>query len=133
MNVKENEPAWLTSSIIRIMHAESLSLFGGSSGIRDENLLESAITRAKNKYLYNPECNLYDLAASYAYGLIRNHAFVDGNKRIALLSIRLFLFLNGIHFIPDHIEAVTVMEDLAADIMSEDTLSRWIMENCSPL
>ena len=123
------EPNWLTLAQVQILHAESIRLFGGLSGVRDAGLLESALAKAQQLYAYGDAPTLFDLAAAYAFGLARNHAFLDGNKRIALLSIRAFLFKNGYHFAPDQIETVTTIEGLASGTVSQEALSTWIAQN----
>src|SRR3954468_2603328 len=91
------EPEWLDVNIVLDVHAEQLALFGGADGIRDLGLLESALARPNNKFAYG-EGDLAALVAAYAFGLARNHPFVDGNKRAAFGSIIVFLGLNGIDF-----------------------------------
>lgn len=124
------EPHWLTVSRIRILHAETIRLFGGLPGVRDIGLLESAIDRPRNLHAYNPDLTLFDLAAAYAFGLTRNHPFSDGNKRASALAIRAFLFLNGWVFNPTQDEMAVMIEELAAGNVEERELSEWIKENC---
>ncbi len=126
------EPTWLNITQVRMMHSESLQLFGGSAGIRDAGLLESALVRPRNKWLYDSDTSLFELAASYGFGIAKNHAFIDGNKRISLLAIRAFLFLNGYQFVPNEVETVTVIEGLAAGTVDEQVLAAWIEVNSSP-
>src|SRR5215472_7463179 len=92
-----NEPQWLDTGIILDIHAEQLALFGGADGVRDLGLLEAALGRAPNKFAYGGN-DLAALAAAYAFGIARNHPFVDGNKRTAFASMIVFLGLNGIDF-----------------------------------
>ena len=129
---RPKEPTWLSVIQVRMMHLESLQLFGGSAGIRDPALLESALDRPRNKWHYNSEVSLFELAAAYGFGIAKNHAFVDGNKRISLLAIRAFLFVNGQRFTPEEVETVTVIEGLAAGRVDEQTLAAWVETNCSP-
>src|SRR2546423_7950918 len=91
------EPAWLDLDIVLDFHAEQLALFGGPDGIRDLGLLESALARPVNKFAYG-ETSLAALAAAYGFGIVRNHPFIDGNKRTALASVIVFLGLNGLGF-----------------------------------
>lgn len=112
-----------------MLHNESLALFGGSSGIRDSGLLESALSRPIHRYTYEESVSIFDLAATYCFGIVKNHAFVDGNKRAGLLSARAFLFLNGFHFSPDQIETVKMIEGLAASVVSESELADWLKSN----
>ena len=110
------------------MHAEQLATFGGPAGVRDEGMLESALARPLNKFAYG-ETDLAALAASYAYGLARNHPFVDGNKRAAFMCMMVFLRKNGIEFEPRGPEATVAMVNLASGEITEDGLARWIRDN----
>jgi death on curing protein len=123
-----SEPIWLTVDLVIAFHDEQLKEFGGPSGIRDRSMLESALGRPQNKWNYG-EVDLAVLAAAYAYGVAKNHPFVDGNKRAALLSVIVFLGLNGVRFVADNAEAVVMIRDLAAGEVDEDGLSRWIRDN----
>ncbi|MFA6265297.1 MAG: type II toxin-antitoxin system death-on-curing family toxin [Pseudolabrys sp.] len=123
-----NEPRWLDTSIVLDVHAEQLALFGGADGIRDLGLLESALARPVNKLGYG-ESDLAVLAAAYAFGLARNHPFVDGNKRAAFASIIVFLGLNGFEFDVPPEEATAMILSLAAGEVSEESLARWIRDN----
>ena len=97
-------------------------------GLRDKGLLESALARPQNKFAYG-ETDLAALAAAYAFGIARNHPFVDGNKRSAFAAIIVFLGLNGVDFDVPPPEATAMMLDLAAGLVSEDGLTRWIRDN----
>jgi len=123
-----SEPRWLDTSIVLDVHAEQLALFGGADGIRDLGLLESALGRLLNKFGYG-ETSLASLAAAYAFGIARNHPFVDGNKRTAFASIMVFLGLNGIDFDVPPEAATAVIFGMAAGEISEDGLARWITDN----
>src|SRR5712692_5543398 len=112
------------------VHAEQLALFGGAEGVRDLGLLESALARPLNKLAYG-ETNLAALAAAYAFGIARNHPFVDGNKRTAFASIIVFLGLNGIDFDVPPAAAAAMILALAAGEIHEDGLARWIEDNIS--
>jgi death-on-curing protein len=122
------ELRWLDLNIVLDVHAEQLALFGGADGVRDLGLLESALARPQNKHAYG-ENDLAALAASYAFGLARNHAFVDGNKRAAFASIIVFLGLNGIDFDVPPEQATAMILGLAAGQVSEESLARWIRDN----
>lgn len=122
------EPVWLTSDLVIAIHDEQLRIFGGPPGIRDQGMLESALGRAQNKWSYG-ETDLAALAAAYAFGIGRNHPFVDGNKRAALLSIVTFLGLNDIDFVVDEAEAVVMTLGLASGEIEEEGLARWIRDN----
>lgn len=123
-----NEPVWLDAEIMIDVHAEQLALFGGPEGIRDLGMLESALGRPVNKFSYGEE-DLAALAAAYAFGIARNHPFVDGNKRATFAAIIVFLGLNDIAFAPPPAEATAIILALAAGEVGEDGLARWIRDN----
>lgn len=123
-----NEPEWLDVELVLKFHAEQLALFGGPDGLRDAGLLESAIMRPQNKFAYG-ETDLASLAAAYAFGIARNHPFVDGNKRTALAAMLIFLGLNGIDFDADPPEVTAIILALAAGEVDEAGLTRWITDN----
>lgn len=122
------EPEWLNIEIMLDVHAEQLALFGGADGVRDPGLLESALARPINKFAYG-ETDLASLAAAYAFGIARNHPFVDGNKRAAFASLIVFLGLNGIDFAPRPEAATAIMLSLAAGELGEEGIGRWIRDN----
>jgi death on curing protein len=122
------EPFWLTRQIIVAIHDEQLAIHGGASGLRDEGMLESALDRPKNKWAYE-NAELAELAAAYAFGIARNHPFVDGNKRTSLLALYTFLGVNGVEFNVPEAEAATMILALAAGEVSEESLTRWIRDN----
>ncbi len=97
--------------------------------MRDAGLLQSALGRPQHLWSYEEGATLYDLAAAYGFGIAKNHAFVDGNKRAALLAIRAFLFRNGVRFMPDEVETVQVIEGLAGGAVDEAQLAAWIETN----
>jgi len=123
-----NEPRWLTVAMVEDMHSEQLALFGGPEGIRDRGLLESAVARPKNRWAYEGS-DLPTLAAAYAFGIARNHPFVDGNKRAGFAAMMVFLRFNGVAFAPPAGEATAMMLDLAAGAVAEEGLTRWIADN----
>jgi death on curing protein len=123
-----SEPIWLDTSIVLDVHAEQLALFGGADGVRDLGLLESALGRPLNKSAYG-ETSLAALAAAYAFGIARNHPFVDGNKRAAFASIIVFLGLNGVDFDVPPEAATAIILGMAAGEIDEDGLARWIEDN----
>jgi death-on-curing protein len=122
------EPRWLDTTIIIDVHAEQLALFGGPEGVRDVGLLESALARPINKFAYG-ESDLAALAAAYAFGIARNHPFVDGNKRAAFASIIVFLGLNGIDFDVAPEAATAMILSLASGEVGEEGLANWIKDN----
>lgn len=119
---------WLSLPMVLAIHDEQLVAHGGCGGIRDMALLESALNRPLNKRNYE-DAELPELAAAYAYGLARNHPFIDGNKRTSLLALYTFLGINGIDFIVPEADAATVILSLAAGEVSEESLARWIRDN----
>lgn len=123
-----SEPRWITTQQAITMHAEQLAIFGGPAGLRDEGMLESALGRPQNKWAYG-ETDLAVLAAAYAYGLARNHSFVDGNKRAAFMCMMVFLRKNGVEFSPDGSQATIAMVNLASGEIGEEGLARWIRDN----
>ena len=126
------EPRWLSKAALLLLHEESLATFGGASGLRDEGLLDSALARPLNTHSYNPDSTTADLAASYAFGLAKNHALVDGNKRVAFLSMGMFLAINGRKLVADQVDAIQTMLAVAAGNLDERGLSAWIHKNSVP-
>ena len=123
------EPRWISKKALLLLHEESLADFGGARGLRDDGLLESALARPQNAYAYKPESTIAELAASYAFGLAKNHAFVDGNKRAAFLSIGLFLAINGYRLKADQVDAIQTMLSVASGQLNEEGLAAWIAPN----
>lgn len=122
------EPIWLDKRIALAMHETLIREYGGSGGVRDEGLLESALARPQNQAAYG-DPSLAELAAAYAFGIARNHAFVDGNKRTALMAAYTFLRMNGLRLSAPEVEAVTMIRDLAAGEIGEEELAAWIGAN----
>jgi death-on-curing protein len=123
-----NEPKWFTYEEAIAAHSLQLRGFGGAPGLRDEGLLRSALERPRNKWHYEG-AELPELAAAYAFGLIKNHAFVDGNKRIAFISMVAFPRMNRIAFKPDQAQSTAIILAVAAGEVSEQSLARWIRDN----
>ena len=126
------EPRWLLKEAVIAVHKMLVAEHGGDSHLRDAGLLESALARPANRYAYDSEATVFGLAAAYAFGLARNHPFVDGNKRIAITAVAMFLTDNGYQFVPDHEEALHTFLALAAGDVEEDALARWIANNAEP-
>lgn len=124
-----SEPRWISKKALLLLHEESLSEFGGARGLRDEGLLESALARPRNTHAYNPAATLAELTASYCYGVAKNHAFVDGNKRAAFLCVGLFLAINGYRLTASQVDAIQTMLGVAAGTVSERELALWIAQN----
>jgi death on curing protein len=123
------EPVWVNRRALLLAHAGSLAEFGGAPGMRDEALLDSALERARMRWNYRPESSTAELAACYGFGLLRNHAMIDGNKRLGFLAIGVFLRMNGHRLKADRAEAVLAMEDVAAGRLDEPGLAAWIQAN----
>jgi death on curing protein len=127
------DPSWISKKALLLLHEESLAAFGGARGLRDEGLLDSALARPLNLHAYNPESIIGDLAASYGFGLAKNHAFVDGNKRAAFLSIGLFLAINRHRLVADQVDAIRTMLAVAAGGLPEAGLATWIKAHSRPV
>jgi len=122
------EPHWIAYDQAIAIHSRQLRRFGGAAGLRDEGALRSALERPVNKWQYE-QAPLHVLAAAYAFGLAKNHAFVDGNKRIAFIAMATFLRRNGLRFAPNQAQATRIILSLAAGEVSEESLARWISDN----
>ena len=114
------------------VHLDLIREHGGLSGIRDEDALESALARPKQTWAYDEEPDLADLAAAYGFGLARNHPYHDGNKRIAFVTMAVFLGLNGATVRATEEEIVAVMLELAGGTLSEGSLAEWVREHEAP-
>lgn len=123
-------PVWLLSEAVIVVQEMQISRFGGSDGLRDAGLLESALARPVNKQAYEPEATVFELAAAYGFGLARNHPFVDGNKRIAFAAMAMFLSENGFELAPEKMDALKTILKLAAGELEEDELAGWVEKNC---
>jgi death-on-curing protein len=122
---------WLLQDVILSIHDEQLAEHGGASGVRDRGGLESALGRPLNKAAYETP-DVAALSAAYAFGIVRNHPFVDGNKRTAYVAAELFLAVNGFYLIADDAAAISIMLDLAAGKIGEAELTQWLRENIRP-
>jgi death-on-curing protein len=123
------EYCWLDIHDICAIHGEILAESGGASGILHEGSLDSTVNKPKNLYYYsNGEATLYELAAAYGYGLIKNHCFVDGNKRVALIAVYTFLAVNGIELVASEVDAANFFLYLAASLESQDKLMQELVE-----
>ena len=127
------EPCWLDVHDVCAMQGEILAESGGASGILNKGALESTLNKPVNLYHYGDDITLYKLAASYGYGLAKNHCFVDGNKRIALIAVYAFLFVNGIELVASEADATSVFLELAASIETQEEsmgkLAQWLQDN----
>ena len=127
-----DEPRWVTRQVLDAIHHAQLREHGGSDGVRDDGMLESALARPRNKFAYG-EADLCALAAAYAFGIAKNHGYVDGNKRTAFQAAYMFLGLNGMEIIAPEPEAVDMMNRLAAAGMTEPAFAKWLRESSQPL
>lgn len=122
------EPIWISRRVVDAIHDALLSEHGGRTGVRDENAIESALARPRNQWAY-AETGIITLAASYAFGLCRNHGYVDGNKRVAFAAMATFLRRNGIELTASESGAVAAMLSLASGEWDEDRLAEWLRAN----
>ena len=126
---RSSRPLWLSRIIVDAVHHDQLREHGGLPGVRDENALESALARPQQKWHYDDKADLATLAAACGFGLIRNHPYRDGNKRIGFLAIVTFLGLNGRSLRATDPEVVTEIPALAEGHVSEDQLAEWIRQH----
>jgi death on curing protein len=128
---KRSEPQWLSRVVVDAIHNDQLHEHGGLPGVRDENLLESALARAKQKWHHTERTDLPLLAAAYAFGFVNNHPYRDGNKRIGFLAMVTFLGINGHDFDATEADIVAEFLALADGRVSEDALADWIRGHSS--
>lgn len=125
-------PIWVERATVLIGHGESLAAHGGAGGLRDVGLLDSALARPLNLHAYDPDADAAALAAAYAFGIVRNHPFVDGNKRTAFLTAALFLEANGFSFVASEADVIVRMLALAANEIGEAEFAAWLRGNVRP-
>ena len=128
---RRREPLWLSRVVVDAVHNDQLREHGGLPGVRDENVLESALARAQQKWHYAEPTDVASLAAAYAFGLVQNHPYRDGNKRIGFLAMVTFLGLNGHDFDTTDADVVTEILALAEGQRTEEALAAWIREHSS--
>lgn len=131
MAKRRAEPTWLSRVVVDAIHTDQMREHGGLPGIRDENVLESALARPQQKWQYDNRTDLPMLAAAYAFGLVKNHPYRDGNKRIGFLAMVTFLGVNGYGFSATDAEVVTEILALADGSVSEEALADWIRQHGS--
>ncbi|HRP11287.1 MAG TPA: type II toxin-antitoxin system death-on-curing family toxin [Terricaulis sp.] len=122
------QPKWLGVESVLVMHDEQLAEHGGAAGVRDFGLLESALARPRNAWSYGQD-DLVALGALYAAGVMRNHPFVDGNKRTGFLAAYAFLYVNGVEIVADEAEVIVQCLSLAAGEIGEAEFAAWLREN----
>ena len=123
------DPVWLGKAAVLAMHGRLLAEHGGAPDIRDSSLLDSALARPQNLLAYN-DADICDLAASYTSGIIRNHPFVDGNKRTGFMAGYVFLACNGLRLTASELDVFHVVTLLAASEIEESEFAAWLRENC---
>jgi len=122
------EPRWLSKDLILAVHNRQLAEHGGAAGVRDEGLLESALARPQNLHAYGTG-DVVAMAAASAFGIARNHPFIDGNKRTAFVACELFLAANGFDLIASDEECLAMMLSLAASEIDEAEFNAWLRDN----
>ena len=131
MAKRRAEPTWLSRVVVDAIHNDQMREHGGLRGIRDENALESALARPQQKWHYDNAIEVPTLAAAYAFGLVKNHPYRDGNKRIGFLAMVTFLGVNGYAFSATDAEVVTEIVALADGSVSEEAMVDWIRQHSS--
>ena len=131
MSAQASKWRWIDRAVLIAVHEMQLAEHGGGTGLRDANLLESALSRPLNLAAYG-EPDVCALAAAYGYGISRNHAFIDGNKRTALVATELFLMLNGWRLIISDADCVFTTLNLAAGELSENDFAAWLQSHVAP-
>lgn len=128
------EPIWIRQDVVFTLHKIHMDYFGGGGyDLRDEGLLASALARPQNRWLYDtPKPDLCDLAAEYAFGIVHNHPFVDGNKRTGFITMCQFLKINGLRFLAPREEKYGIIIKLAEGNLSCENLAQWLRSNCEP-
>ncbi|MGA7382161.1 MAG: type II toxin-antitoxin system death-on-curing family toxin [Terriglobales bacterium] len=127
--MKKKEPVWIDERDVLAIHDRLLAAHGGAPGLRDQGLLQSALARPRQHYAYADSPDIVEMAALYAAGIVRNHPFVDGNKRAGFVTGILFLELNGFEFQASEEDATQVVLDLAAGTLDEATYTAWLRAN----
>jgi death on curing protein len=127
-------PHWITEEVVYALHLKLLRRFGGSDGVRDDSLLKSALNKPQQLLHYgNPPPSLFDLATSYTYGIVKNHPFIDGNKRTGFITAYTFLYVNGKHIKAPEEEVVAYTVALAASDITEKDYANWLSKSCQDL
>lgn len=129
------EPRWLSRLLVDVIHSELLQEHGGATGIRagGDDLIESALARARNRFAYAPGSDVATLAAAYLFGLTRNHGYVDGNKRVGFAAAATFLVLNGVRLTAPEVEAYDLVIGVVEGRYSEDAVADWIRTTSEPM
>lgn len=123
------EPKWVERIVVDAIHLDQIREHGGLAGVRDENALEAALARPRQKWHYEPKSDLATLGAAYGFGLSRSHPYRDGNKRVSFVLMAVFLELNGWRFVAEEPAVVQAMVALAEGSLTENDLAEWIRQN----
>ncbi len=126
MSSGRDAPRWVSRTVVQAIHTDQVRQHGGPLGLRDEGLLESALARPQNRWRYETDTDLATIAAAYGFGLAQNHPFIDGNKRVAFLTMHVFFGLNGHRIVATEPEVVTLMMGVAAGTIDEAALAGWL-------
>lgn len=129
------EPRWLTRLIVDAIHSELLLEHGGAAGTTagGDDLLESALARPKNRLAYEPDSDLATLAAAYLFGLVKNHGYIDGNKRVGFAAAATFLLLNGLRLTASEADAYDAVIGAVEGSRTESGIADWLRENTAPV
>lgn len=126
------EPRWVSRVVVDAVHIDLIRTHGGMPGVRDEDLLESALARARQRHTYDASADLAALAAAYGFGPARDHPYHDGNKRVAFVAMAVFVGLNGFELTAGEADVVTTIVALAAGALDEDALAEWVRQRLTP-
>lgn len=128
------EPKWITLEMARAFHQRQIAEHDGQDGLRDQGLLESALSRPQQRFTYgDPPPDLCELAASYAHGLAKNHPFLDGNKHTAFVTFRVFLLLNGLQIVATKEDRYFQVLSFTSSEQSEESFAEWLREVTAPI
>lgn len=125
------KPTWVSHQMVKAMHAQAIWFFGGTDGLRDQGLLESALSRPKNFFAYEDKPDMFMLAALYLVGLIQNHPFIDANECVAIIAAHSFLNLNGYNFTPIEKDLANIVMCVVNGQISTTELTNWFREYSS--
>jgi death-on-curing protein len=130
--VNKKEPVWVTERDVTAIHDRLLALHGGAAGLRDRGLLQSALARPCQHHTYSARVDLVELSAIYVSGIVRNHPFLDGNKRSGFVAGVLFLEINGFQFVASEADATQAVLSLASGTLDEEGFRVWLQQNIKP-
>lgn len=133
MTTEGREPVWIPRAAIEAAHSDLIRVHGGQDGLRDAGLLESALARPRQRWSFDPECDLASLAASLGYGIVKNHPFLDGNKRTGFVAMNMFLVVNGSEVETPEPDVVLTILQVADGSLNEEGLADWVRSVIVPL